>query len=172
MTLARFYLSAEQVIIPTVARTEEGFYTDVEPVAVIDIKDSDTIKESMLAVLSRDNPEIPTPARVEEPGSVVLDALGIKKWAVFEKKAVLYTVHKRAESIVVYATGRGADGMWIEQKNREKQFEAETPLVEIVDYLRKDMLEQPEASPPPPPRLLMLPPPRQDSGPPDQGPST
>src|SRR5262249_20291680 len=119
MTLARFYLHGGQVIMPTVAQTEAGFYTDVEPVSVVDIRDAQLVKESMQAIFARPNPQIPTPAAPAEPGSVVLDALGLKKWIAFEKHAVLYTVHRRQDDTVVYATGRGADGMWIRRKDRE-----------------------------------------------------
>ena len=170
MTLARFYLWSERVIIPTVARTEAGFYTDIEPIAVLEIKETTLLKESMLAVLSRANPEIPTPTRAEAPGSVVLEALELKKWAAFEKKAVLYMVHKRDEAIIVYGTGRGDNGMWTEKKSREKLFSADTPVSEIFEYVLGDMLEQPESSPPPSPPMLMLPPPRTDKESSDQGP--
>ena len=100
----------------------------------------------------------------------MLEALQLKRWAVFEKKAVLYMVHKREEAIMIYVTGRGADGMWAENKSREKLFSADTSLTEIVEYVHGDMLEQPEASPLPPPRMLMLPPPRTDKESPEKGP--
>lgn len=156
MSLVRFYLSKGQVIIPTVARTEAGFYADMEPVAIVNIDDLKMVKESMLAVLSRENPQIPTPKHVQEPGSVILEALSIKRWEHFEKKAVLYTVHKGAESIVIYATGRGANGMWIEKAENNRCFSLETALEEIVDSVVADMLRQPESAPPP---VLLLPPP-------------
>lgn len=160
MSLVRFYVSESQVIIPTVAKTEAGFYTDIEPVAVIDIRDAALVRESLLAILSRENPEVPTPKRQDEPGSVVLETMGLKKWQAFERKAVLYTVHQSAESITVYATGRGADGLWMEDPRRHKSFALATPLAELVDYLFADMQALPEAEPR---AVLMLPPPREQS---------
>jgi hypothetical protein len=160
MSLARFYVADRQVIVPTVAITEAGFYVDIEPVAVIDIRDAAFVKESLLAVLNQENRQIPTPKRVDAPGSVILETMNLKKWQVFERKAVLYTVHKGDEAIVVYATGRGADGLWVEDRRRHRTFDLATPLAEIVDYIFADMLTLPEAAPRP---VLMLPPPKEPS---------
>ena len=37
MSMMRFYLYRQQIIIPTVAETEAGFYLDSEPVTICDV---------------------------------------------------------------------------------------------------------------------------------------
>ncbi|MBI4534554.1 MAG: hypothetical protein HY711_11475, partial [Candidatus Melainabacteria bacterium] len=128
-------------------------------VTVIGVDSLDDIRTSLLMALSQDNPEMPTPDVVTEPGSVVLEAVGIRRWEAFERGAVLYTLHRKASGITMYVTGRGADGMWTERKDKEKLFDARVPLEQVVELILEDVLQQPEVQTKEPSLPMLLPPP-------------
>lgn len=166
MSLIRLYIFHEKIVLPVVAETEAGFYVDVEPIQVFSISDKNAWKNAVYSTLSKGNPVIPTPDGSEEPGSAILEKLNIQKWSTFETSATMYTVHLGGGYIRIYKTGRGADGMWSNSENSQRQFAGRAPLSSIVDSLADDILKQPEAnrpktslmlSPAAPPRTLPAP---------------
>jgi hypothetical protein len=125
MSVARFYAYRDVVLIPTVAQAEEGFYLDAEPVTICGIADSEKLKEELYAALARENPVVPTPEASDEPGSVILEALGLKKWLKFEAEAMMYTVHSSAERLEWYSTGRAVNGTWQRRQSKHMTFDAD-----------------------------------------------
>ena len=59
------FVRRDVAYIPTSARTESGFYLDVEPVEIAEINDTETFKEAVKAALSRGNPKMATPKRAD-----------------------------------------------------------------------------------------------------------
>jgi len=57
-----------------------------------------------------------------------VEALHLNSWAAFEKQSVLFTIHKGARYIKIYATGFGEDGMWSNAAMTERQFHSRAPL--------------------------------------------
>jgi hypothetical protein len=156
MTFARIYLRNRKVILPTVVLTEDGFYMDVEPVYIVGVWEDD-LREVLLEALQKENQKVETPPQSEEPGSVVLDAVGIKRWEAFEKGAVMYIVHGDTDRTTAYVTGRGSDGMWQRDQGKEQVFQPAKPQ-EIVQWLLDDMAMQPEHTRPEPSLPMLLPP--------------
>lgn len=132
---------------------------DTAPVVVINLQDLDGVKSALLLAMEAGNPVVPTPQQQEEPGSVILEAVGIKRWQAFEKDAVFYTIHRGQNSIDVYSTGRGKNGLWIQDKTKHKVFKLATPLCEVVNSIVADVLEQPESKKKEPSLPMLLPPP-------------
>ncbi len=131
-------------IIPTVAMTEDGFYIDVEPVSVVSVSDLGSLKSKLLTALESENRRVPTPDRAEEPGSVVLEKVSVRRWEVFERQSVLFTIHSSPEAIILYETGRGPSGMWTRKTDEDKRFAATTPLPEIVEAVVAAVENHPE----------------------------
>lgn len=157
MSLFHFYLRNRKVIIPTVALTEAGFYMDVGPVTVVDTAAVDKLKAVLMDALEGENPGIPTPEKAAKPGSVVLDAVGIKRWEAFERQSILYTVHITTKSVWLYVTGRGANGMWVKASENERAFPLSTPVPDLVTALIDDMTKQPEMTRAEPALPMLLP---------------
>ena len=134
---------------------------DIEPVTIIDMGDVQRVRESIVAALAAGNQQIPTPPRAEEPGSVVLDKVGIKRWEAFERDAVLYSVHCAEDGIAIFATGRGADGMWTADQDKKQLFDPDTPLADIAQTIVHNMLERPELAEREPTLPMLLPPPKE-----------
>lgn len=145
--LYRFYIYDEQMLFPSVAETEEGFYVDIKPVEKFKVSQIDEWKPVLYRALTTANEIIPTPEQHDEGGSALLEALNLQRWAVFEKKAVMYTIHAGASYTKVYRTGKGPDGMWAPAGTTERVFDRRTPIQYVVDALAEDAIKQPEAHP-------------------------
>jgi len=132
-------------MLPTVVQAEAGFYMDARPVKIIEIKDSDSLKIAIARALESPNRQVPTPRKSHDGGSVLLDALSLKKWSSFEQFAVMYTVYSTARYTTVYVTGRGSDGMWSQEATRLRQFHPSVPLAVLTEAIMQEMAKQPEA---------------------------
>lgn len=158
MSFFHFYVRKGKAIIPTVAITEEGFYLDIEPVSIVSVSDKALLKEKLLSAIESENLRIPTPERADEPGSVVLEKVGVKRWEVFERQSVLFTFHGGPDAITLYETGRNHDGMWTRKIDEDKTFAADTPLPEIVDAVITSLENHPDLKEPAASLPMLLPP--------------
>lgn len=158
MSLYHLYVYKHEVLIPTVCQTETGVYLDEAPVTSIAADSKESLEAALVNLLSSENPKIFTAETGVQAGSAILDLLTIKKWSDFEKQAIMYTIHSDNRRISIYITGRGPDGMWKQEFQRESSFEISTAKPAIVGFLiqeiEKDILDEEQR-----PRVLLLPPP-------------
>lgn len=146
MTFIHFYVRRSKVILPTVVQAEEGFYLDEKPVVMIPLAEKEKVIEALKEAIDQGNKLVPTPERADEPGSVVLDEVGIKRWEAFEKQSFLYTIHHKGDRISVYATGRADDGMWQRDKTSEHVFDSTMSIDEVIDFIIADVEKHPEST--------------------------
>lgn len=88
------YLRKGSVYLPTVARTEAGFYMNIEPVRVVPVSDSEAFENAVKEMMAKGNPAIPTPARASYPKPVVLKYAQVKSWSAFERDSFNWAIEK------------------------------------------------------------------------------
>jgi hypothetical protein len=88
--MLKLYLRSGKAYIPTVARTTDGFFLEIEPVAVVDPGDAAALERELKARLAQGTPTVPTPTRDSFPKPVVLAHAGVKSWATFQKSALVW----------------------------------------------------------------------------------
>jgi hypothetical protein len=108
------YFRGGRFFVPVVAQTDAGYFLDIDPVATVPGDAADALATCVSAAIDRGNPRVPAPLRHEFPAPVVLAPAGVKTWATFERKAACWTITRDAGNYTVAASGRGADGKWIE----------------------------------------------------------
>ena len=96
--LWHIYFRKGTVFIPTVAKTDAGFFMDIDPVAVVEGVNHQTVAEAIKAVISKGNPTVATPTRATFPKPVILKYANVKSWATFEKGAFCWTIKKKDHS--------------------------------------------------------------------------
>ncbi|MBX9878667.1 MAG: hypothetical protein K2Y22_09430 [Candidatus Obscuribacterales bacterium] len=158
MNLLRCYLRKKQVIIPTIAKADAGFYLDAEPVHVFDLSDASGIKKELVKQQKEQEHEIPTPASGKAPGSVILEKLHLTNWQNFEKETVMYTLHRGNEGAALYVTGRAANGLWSHNKDFEHKFPESASAEEIADSIMERMVWQAQIEWPDKPAAMLAPP--------------
>ena len=111
MSIVKIYRYKDQAVIPSIARTAEGLLVECAPVVLCQI-DQPQLPDLIGQTLTAPVLEQPDSEEDNGPDSVVLEALGLKKWRDFEQNALLYTIHCTESSVEVHITGRGQDGFW------------------------------------------------------------
>ncbi len=137
------YIIGNKAIIPTVARTQAGYYLEVEPVTHLDLADP-KLSEAMRKSLDGGNPIVPTSSRATFPEPVVLRYTGAKSWKKFAELADCWTVTERNGTFVLGRSERDADGVYWGAKEKltipldssGKRLDADV----IIDAIRSDTL--------------------------------
>lgn len=86
-----------QVIIPSKAETEAGFWVDVEPVEVVAIDNPASVVTALRKVCERKLRVIPTPPREALGKSIVLPYATVKTQKVFDAQYALWSLADRRE---------------------------------------------------------------------------
>ena len=134
------------IVIPTIVSTPDGIFMEVEPVSVFDVTDLNAWKRHVVKALENGNAIVTPDDSTNEPGSAVLERLGLKKWHDFEVNAVMFTIHKGAMYFTIYSTGRDEKRMWT-KSGLERKFASQAPVSMVVDELANDLVKEPEAFP-------------------------
>lgn len=136
------YYRAGRFFVPVVAQADAGYFVDIEPVATIALDDPAGLASSIDAVIDKGNPRIPSFARSEFPRPVVLAPAGVKSWATFERKAACWTVTREAGDTVVTASGRGADGKWVDDPSSTVRVSTSDGAAGIVAVILQQLAER------------------------------
>ncbi len=95
------FLRKGQAFVPTMARTEAGFYMGIEPVEVVDARDPKAIEDAMLRAVERGNPVVPTPRRDNYPPDPLLKYANVKSMSTFEKSSQSWKLSKLGDAYVI-----------------------------------------------------------------------
>jgi len=110
--LWHIYLRRGQVFVPTVSRTDAGFFLDVNPVAVHKSDDFEGIANAIVASISRGNPVTVAPNRGSFPAPVILEHAKVKSWSTFEKSATCWKVRLKESLYQLCPMRRNSAGGW------------------------------------------------------------
>jgi hypothetical protein len=112
------------VYLPTVAKTEAGFYMDREPVALVPVTNPDALRQALKDAARRGNPIVPTPKRNAFPPPVLPKYAGVKSWSKFMQGASEWTIaeDKGAYRIVPYRKDPTGGPSWVEDRDHKIDF--------------------------------------------------
>src|SRR5579864_6301959 len=85
------YLRRGVVYVPTVAKRDTAVYTDIEPVAVVPVANSEALHRALLDAIARKNATIPVP-KGKWPAPVLLKYAGVKSWSAFAAGTSMWTI--------------------------------------------------------------------------------
>jgi len=90
--------------VPTMAKTEAGFYLGMEPIEVVDTADRQDVENAVMRAIATGNPVMPTPSRDNYTPDPLLKSANVKSLSTFEKSAQRWQLTKRqgAYEIVPY----------------------------------------------------------------------
>lgn len=108
------YVRKGKAFIPDVARTEAGYFLDVEPVRVANLDDLQSLASSISQAMAAGNPQVPTPTRAAFPKPVILKPAGVRNWNDFVEGGACFTIYRGEGEFEITETGRNADGEWVD----------------------------------------------------------
>jgi hypothetical protein len=129
------FIRKTQVLIPTMARTEAGFYLAIEPVSVIDPHDRQSIRSALLDVIRRGNPTVPTPSRANYPPDPLLKHANVKTASALERSSRRWKITKYATGYGIATYRPGKYGGSEEDETTRQAFSLDEPVESVVDHL-------------------------------------
>jgi hypothetical protein len=107
-TLYHCYLRNAVVYVPTVVKLQTGAYMDVDPVAVILVGDTQSLRRALLDSIARKNAIVSPPPKDNWPPPVLLKYAGVKTWSAFARGASQWSIEDEDDKyqIVGYRTHR------------------------------------------------------------------
>ena len=79
-----FYLRKGTAFVPTMAKTEAGYWMGIEPVDVRNVESPEALQSMLLAAINRGNPVVRTPTRDNFPRPIMERYCGLKSLSAFD----------------------------------------------------------------------------------------
>ena len=130
-------LKNAQVYLPTVAKTEAGFYMNREPVAVVPASDADALRRELRKLLKHGNPAIPTPKRDALPRPVLLKYAGERSWSAFMRGASEWDIYEKDGKYQITPYRKDPEGSqnWVADSERRLTFPLGTSADEVIERM-------------------------------------
>lgn len=127
------YLRHNLVYVPTVGR-RGGAYTDIEPVAVVPITNSEALHRAFVDAIGRKNVAIPL-QKGKWPAPVVLKYAGVKSWGAFARDASAWNIEEHEGRYRIVGHRKHPDGYWVEDADQKIEFTSGTTADEVIDRM-------------------------------------
>lgn len=129
------YLKNGTVYVPTVAKMSDGFYRDIEPVAVVAASNTEPLRQALSGAVTRGNPSVPMLPRGEWPQPVVLKYAGEKSWSSFERDMSLLGLEEKNGVFRIIGKRKKPDGAVVDDPEQTITFAHETGLDRVIDSM-------------------------------------
>jgi hypothetical protein len=132
------------VFVPDVARTEAGFFLDVEPVRSAKLSDLQSLASAIEEAMAMGNPRVPTPTRAAFPAPVILKPAGLKNWNAFVKRGACFTIFRDEGGIEITETGCNDDGEWVDDPSLNQKLSGGSPTLDIATRIAERVRRRPD----------------------------
>lgn len=129
-----FYLRNGVAFVPTMGKTEAGYWLGVEPVDVLKVETVAALQTSLLAALRRGNPIVPTPTRRKFPPDVMRRYCGMKSFSAFDRTARCWSIARDGNEYCVAEWRHSSryPGAREEALETKLRLPGDTPLEEVA----------------------------------------
>ena len=137
--LLDFAVLRDNVYVPTIAKTEAGFYQTIEPVAVVKLSDSPALIDALKAMLLKGNPIIPTPKPAGRATSPILRYSPIKSSSKFDREASYWHIYEKDGVYEFGPLKRRPDRGWEEDPDRMQRMPPDSTVDDVVNQVVKSV---------------------------------
>ncbi len=131
--LLSIYLREGVVYLPTLCETVDGIYKIREPVAVIPVSDTATLRQALLETAARGNPKIPSPPRGAQQIFVLPKYAGVKSMAAFYRNLQIWDVSDFNDIYKIVGQRPRPDRGWEDDPDNVITFPPGAKLGEVID---------------------------------------
>jgi hypothetical protein len=128
------YLRKGKVFIPTFGLVHKGLYRDVEPVAVVDVSDTEALRQAFRETIARGNPPTPYYPRDAYPQPVVVKYAGVKSWGTFARGASPWSIKENDGIYQIVGNQKGPSG-WVEDSEQRVEFPPGAAVDQVIDRM-------------------------------------
>lgn len=129
------YLKNGTVYVPTVAKMSDGFYRDVEPVAVVAALNTEALRQALFGAIARGNPSAPMLPRRKWPQPVVLKYAGEKSWSSFERDMSLWGLEEKSGVFRIIGKSKKSNGTMADDPEQTILFVHGTAVDRVIDRM-------------------------------------
>jgi hypothetical protein len=135
--LCSCYLRDGVVYVPTLGRRErEPVYTDIEPVGVAPIANTEAVRRALLDTIARKNPTIPDPDRkTRDAPSIILKYAGVRSWSAFYRNASTWSIREDDGVYKIISYRKHPKGYWQQDPEQTVDFPPGTTLDQVIDRM-------------------------------------
>ncbi len=129
-----FYLRKGVAFVPTMAKTEAGYWMGVEPVDVQKVDTTEALQRLLLAAIARGNPVVKTPTRQNFPRPLMERYCGMKSLSAFERTATCWSISQDTAGYRISEWRRSKRYRGAREEAHDKQITlaANAPLEEVA----------------------------------------
>jgi hypothetical protein len=129
------YLRRGVVYLPTVALIDNGFYLDIEPVAVVSTSNTEALRRALHDVIARGNPPVPSMTREQRRDPLLPKYAGLKTWATFARDASLWSINEEAGIFQIIGYRDADTGGWEQDKDNIKSFPPNATDDQVIERM-------------------------------------
>jgi hypothetical protein len=129
--LCHLYLRKGKVFVPTLGRVPGGPYRDIEPVTVVEVSDTDGLRQAFHSTIARGNLRV-GPYPRPNPPPVVLKYAGVKSWGAFARWALPWVIDERDGEYQIIGHRREPNN-WAQDPEQTIKFPPGTTLDQVID---------------------------------------
>jgi hypothetical protein len=131
--LYKCYLRKRIVYVPTVGR-RGGAYTDIDPVAVVPVADTEGLRRAFLNAIARKNVPVPL-QKGKWPPPVILKYAGVRTWSAFANCTLVWNIDEDEDHYQIVGHRIHSDGYWVRDEEQKIEFPAGTSVSIVVDRM-------------------------------------
>ena len=129
------YLKNGTVYVPTVAKLSDGFYRDIEPVAVVATSNAEGLRQALSGAVARGNPRASLLPRGQWPPPVVLKYAGVKSWSSFERDMSIWGLEEKGGAFSIIGKRKKPDGAVVDDPEQTIKFAPGTRVEHVIDRM-------------------------------------
>jgi hypothetical protein len=127
------YLRNAVVYVPAVGK-RGGAYTDIEPVVVVPVTDTDALRFTFRDAVARKIVDVPL-VRGKWPPPILPKYAGVKSWSAFDRGSSTWNIQEHDGKYKIVGYRRHPDGYWVEDSAQKIEFPPGTPIDAIIDRM-------------------------------------
>ena len=132
----QLYIRNGIAYVPITAKTEAGYYMNVDPVEVVPVSDTESFARAVDRVIAHGHPIVPTPTRASGfPKPVVPKYAKLGSWRAFEKGATSWKLVEKDGVYTIEQWQKREQGGWLPDPDRDEQLPQGASLDDAVRRL-------------------------------------
>jgi hypothetical protein len=127
------YLRKSIVYVPTVGK-RGGVYTDIDPVAVVPVADSEGLRRAFRNAIARKNVPVPL-QKGKWPPPVILKYAGVRTWSAFASGTLVWNIDEDEDLYQIVGHRMHPDGYWVRDEGQKIEFPPEISVDVVIDRM-------------------------------------
>jgi hypothetical protein len=133
--LYQLYLKKGTVYIPTTVNQARAVYMEVEPVTVVPVADSKTLRRAMRDTIPKENRFVPPSVEDARKPPVLLKYTGDKSWPAFMRGTSPWSIYEKDGKYQIEGYHVHRKGYWERDHDQTIEFPAGTSLDNVIDRM-------------------------------------